>query len=170
MSRQACWLCVTLVIVGVFSIACRATYLSEPPHEFYEYIENIPTPPLSIQLAEDTQRVVAPRDASCVSFVYTRLYGSNENYAFIRHEYEELLCSAMETCVVRPGDSEYVEFVTFVVNEMATIGLSSTTANASVASLYFNEEILIEAQETYETLFLLHIEHAYGCSPPPYSP
>lgn len=165
MSKRTWWLGIALLTESALLIACGSTYLSDPPPEFIEYIESVPTPSLSVQIAEDTQRVIAPRD-TCTSFVYVRLYGTNESYAAIRMGYEQLLNDAMGTYAVVPGESEHV---TFVVSEVATVGLTNVVSDNPVALLYFEQETLIRAQESFATLFILDVEHSYGnCAPNPY--
>jgi hypothetical protein len=158
---------VLLIAALVLSSGCGPTYLSVPPPDFDDYVESIPTPPDSVQLAEKINRWTSPREV-CTGFANVRLYGTEQDYELLRVSFEQLLTTEKPSSISVEGESGEM---TFVLSEIATVDISPAFADDPVALLDFDAVILDIASESYATLFILDVEHSYGdCAPNPLWP
>lgn len=167
MYKLTWWLSISVIAISMLLVGCGPRYLSEPPPEFYDHVSSVPTPRASTQLAEGLHRWTSPREI-CTGFAYFRLYGTNKSYTSIQTEYEQDLSDSVQRYVKMPSESD---LTTFVLSEVATVGIASVSTNDPVALLHFDAETLTKGQESFKTLFIFDVEHSYGnCVPHPYWP
>lgn len=170
MTKKTLWtVSSALTLLVALLLGCGARYLSEPPPEFYDYVESVPTPSESTLLAEDLSRSTSRREV-CTNFALRQLYGTNADYDELLAAFEQDLKNTRDK-VGKWHMLTTPDLVTFVVSDVATVNLRESYATDPVALLHFDEETMREGQSIYRTLFVLDLEHAYGdCAPDPYWP
>jgi len=161
--------CGALTLLVALLLGCGPRYFSEPPPEFYDYVDSVPTPTESALLAENLSRWTSPQEV-CTGFALTRLYGTNRDYDELVAVYEQDLKSTREK-VARRQTLTMPNFIVFFVSDVATVNLAKSDATDPVALLHFDEETMRQGQSMYTTLFVLDLEHRYGdCDPSPFWP
>lgn len=152
-----------IILMLVTTAGCGPSYLSEPPSEFYDYVNSLPFPRASTQLADKLNTRPAPREI-CTNFNYIRLYGTNEDYVIVQTWYERDLANGERQYVRMPG--EHI-VTTFVLGEFAVVSIAKVSVSEA-AFLGFDQEMVTNWQASFETLFILAAEHDYGdCKPHP---
>ena len=170
MTKKTLWtVSSALTLLVALLLGCGARYLSEPPPEFYDYVESVPTPSESTLLAEDLSRWTSPREV-CTGFAFRRLYGTDADYSKLLAAYEQDLKNTREK-VGKWHSLMTPDFVTFFLSDVATVNVAKSDVTDPVALLHFDEEIMRQGQSSYATLFVVDLEHRYGdCKPSPFWP
>lgn len=149
------------LIIFYLSACLGPEYLDEPPIEFYELVEQIPKPH-GVEIASEIERVISPRE-TCTTFLFYRLYGSNEGFDVVKAAYLRDLTSWSDTWQVYK-DNELALWV--LLDDRALVGLAQE--RSSVAKMWFDEEVVSDTEALYETTLVLSVEDAYGnCVPHP---
>ena len=170
MANKTLWTALGLLtLLLALLVSCGYRYLTEPPPEFYDYVDSVPIPSESRLLAEDLSRSTSPQEI-CTNFALSQLYGTNADYDELLITYEKDLKNTWEK-VGKWHSLLTPELVTFFVSDVATVNLARTDAADPVALMHFDEETLREGRSMYTALFMLTLEHAYGdCEPSPFWP
>jgi hypothetical protein len=170
MAKKRLWATFSvLTLLVMLLLGCAARYLSEPPSEFYNYVNSVPTPNKSTLLAEDLSRWTSPQEV-CTGFALRWLYGTNQPYDEVVAAYEQDLRNSREK-VGKWHTLATPDLFIFIVSDVATINLRKSYDTDPVALLHFDEYTMREGQRMYTTLFVLDLEHRYGnCDPNPLWP
>jgi hypothetical protein len=163
-------LAIIVALVGLIgscalALSCFPRYLDEPPKEFYRFVQEVPTPAASEQLAEDLHALPAPKQV-CTLFVYSRLYGTYKPYFEVLLAYRVALEATGRRYVERRAATG---ITVFVLGEHGLVGMNDTSVSDEVAVRQYGETVLRVGQASFPTLFIVDIEHSYGnCDPHPW--
>jgi hypothetical protein len=147
-------------------LSCGTRYLSEPPPEFDDYVDDISglVPSGATLLSEYSTRWTSPREI-CTGFAHDNLYGTDDSYLTVVQSIE-LGLEEMEDDYVKV--SKDVDYVSYVLSHVAIVDVYQVTNDDQVTEMRHGVETVSRGQEEYETLFGIAMEHSYGnCAPHP---
>jgi hypothetical protein len=94
------------------------------------------------------------------------LYGTNKGYQEVVQQLERSLSDVNPDYVKVQQDRDHT---TYVLSDVAIVGITHVSAASEVAAMWYGEEVLVDEQGNYQTLYSINAEHSYGdCAPHPW--